>query len=152
MKLNTLPSVAQRKSKRLGRGSGSGKGSHTVGRGTKGQGSRVGKPVPLWFEGGQLPMLKKLPFMRGKDKFSSFASRPQLITMAQLSKVTEKEVTRELLKKHGFIRYADMPVKLVGNGALKSAYVLRGIKTSAPAKASIEKAGGKAVVLSDVRK
>lgn len=71
MNLSTLPKIIMRKKKRLGRGVGSGKGMHTVGRGTKGQKAR--EDVPLLFEGtkSKKSLVKRLPYLRGKGKFKS---------------------------------------------------------------------------------
>ena len=142
-KLDALPAVTHRPKKRLGRGEGSGKGSHMVGRGGKGQTSRVGKPIPLWFEGGQLPMVKRLPFQRGKLRFKTLNKAFQLVTLAMLAKLSVKDATPATLKAAGLIHNAKLPVKLLGGGELKKAYsVSGGIKATQTAKAAIEKAGG----------
>lgn len=140
--LHDLLAVKTKSKKRVGRGTGSGKGSHTVGRGGKGQTSRVGKPVPLWFEGGQLPMLKRLPFMRGKSKFKTIEGETQLVTLTLLAKVSGGVVNPESLKKAGVIHNAHHIVKITGTGEVKKAYTVSGVRTTQSAKAAIEKAGG----------
>ncbi|HCR10999.1 MAG TPA: 50S ribosomal protein L15 [Candidatus Pacebacteria bacterium] len=142
MKLNTLPPVSEVGKKRLGRGYGSGKGGHTSGRGTKGQRSRTGKGIPLWFEGGARPLIKRLPFIRGKSRFGSIDRKPQLVTLAELNALKEKEITPEVLFAHKLIHNVHLSVKIVGKGELKNTYVLHNIRASGPAKALIEKAGG----------
>lgn len=141
--LHSLPAVKTRSKKRLGRGTGSGKGNHTVGRGQKGQTSRVGKGIPHWFEGGQLPLSKRMPFIRGKSRFKSLKHVEQLVTLDQLSTLSESAVTPSVLKKHGFIRYEDQPVKLTAIGSVKKAFTIQGISLTLTAKAQIEKAGGR---------
>jgi len=142
MKLNKLPSTSVKKQKRLGRGYGSGVGGHTVGRGTKGQRSRTGKGIPLWFEGGQLPVVKKLPYLRGKARFQTLNAQPQLITLTQLNKVDATEINPGILKTQGFIRYANRPVKVTGIGKISRVVTLQNIRVTASAKAAVEKAGG----------
>ena len=89
MKLDQLPKITTKKKKRLGRGYGSGKGGHTVGRGAKGQKAR-GK-VKLGFEGGQLPLIKRLPLKRGKGKFKSFKKKPLVVNVRFLNLLPKKE-------------------------------------------------------------
>ena len=85
--LHQLSSIVDRSHKRLGRGFGSGKGGHTSSRGSKGQRSRTGSKIPLWFEGGQLPLIKRLPMLRGKYRFK--VVRPVVeLTLSDLEKLT----------------------------------------------------------------
>jgi len=142
LKLDQLPKTTAKHQKRLGRGYGSGVGGHTVGRGEKGQRSRTGRGIPLWFEGGQLPVVKKLPYLRGKSRFQTLEREVQLVTLTKLSKVEENIVNPEVLKKNGIIRFEHRPVKVTGVGSIAKAVTLQNIKCTASAKAAIEKAGG----------
>lgn len=143
MKLHELLPVKEKSKKRLGRGTGSGKGNHTVGRGTKGQRSRVGKPVPLWFEGGQLPLIKRLPFLRGKSRFNSLVQKPQLVSLSTLVKLAILDVSPKSLKERNLVRDPQAPIKIVGKAEVSKAITVEGVRLSKGAKASIEKAGGK---------
>lgn len=143
MKLHELLPIKEKSKKRLGRGTGSGKGNHTVGRGTKGQRSRVGKPIPLWFEGGQLPLIKRLPFLRGKSRFNSLKRKPQLVSLALLVKLNVLEVSPKTLKEHNLVKDALAPIKIVGKADVTKAMTVEGVRMSQSAKAQIEKAGGK---------
>lgn len=142
MKLHELPATTVKKSKRVGRGYGSGRGGHTSSRGSKGQRARVGRGIPLWFEGGQLPFVKRLPYLRGKLRFSSLQDQVQLVTLSMLEKLTEKEVNPEVLMKHGMVKSVHLPVKITAVGSLTRAVTCTGMKTTASAKAMIEKVGG----------
>lgn len=143
MKLHELPSPIKGKiTKRVGRGVGSGKGGHTVGRGTKGQRSRVGSSIPLWFEGGQLPLNKKLPYLRGKLRFSSLKHATTLLTLTRLNALKLDEVTIDTLVKAGVIAHTDRPVKIVATGSLEIPVRVQGVPASVAAKQAIEKAGG----------
>src|SRR3989344_706766 len=103
MKIHELPAVVQRGKKRVGRGYGSGKGGHTVGRGAKGNKAR-GK-IPLWFEGGQLPLIRRLPFQRGKGKFSPLKPGPVIVPLAALNLLPkDSQVTVEVLVKHNLVK------------------------------------------------
>lgn len=142
--LNTLkPVVTSRRLKRVGRGYGSGKGGHTSSRGTKGARSRVGQAIPLWFEGGQLPLVRRLPFLRGKFKNKTLHKETVLISLAQLEKLGEKTVSRKTLVEHKIISKETDRVKIIGNAKLQVAVSVEGIPVTAGAKALIEKAGGK---------
>src|SRR4030043_2042445 len=89
MKVHDLPKITISKKKRLGRGYGSGKGGHTSSRGTKGQRAR-GK-MKIWFEGGQLALIRKLPKTRGKGIFKSLSTSPIVVNLKDLN-VLKKEV------------------------------------------------------------
>ncbi len=82
--LTNLPKATKTGKKRLGRGRGSGVGGHTVGRGQKGQKTR-GK-IPLWFEGGQLPLIRRTPFIKGKHRFQVIKPQPTAVNFDLLSK------------------------------------------------------------------
>ena len=126
--------------KRLGRGIGSGLGK-TAGKGHKGQLQRSGGRVRAGFEGGQMPMYRRLP---KRGFFNVFAVEGCEVNLKDLSVFKAgEEVTPESLKTHGLISHADRPVKLLGSGELKSALKIRLHRISAKAKEAVEKAGGK---------
>ncbi len=127
--------------KRVGRGNGSGLGG-TAGMGHKGQKARAGGRVRWGFEGGQTPLMRRLP----KFGFSNvaFAHEYDALNLSQLSKF-KGEVTPEVLEQAGLLRYGR--VKILGKGELKQALTVKAHKFSASAKAAIEKAGGKAEVI-----
>lgn len=125
MKLDKLPKITTKKKKRLGRGYGSGKGGHTVGRGTKGQKAR-GK-IPLTFEGTKTKksLLKRLPLRRGKGKFKSFKPGPVVVNLKYLNLFKKDEVVNlEQLIKKRIVEEKEAKkfgVKILGNGELKVA-------------------------------
>lgn len=127
--------------KRLGRGRGSGLGQ-TAGKGHKGQLARTGGKVRRGFEGGQTPLVRRLP----KYGFSNvdFANRYEIVNLAQLEKLSGT-VTPETLKEAGIVH--SFPVKILGNGKLTKALTVKAQKFSNTAKASIEAAGGKIEVI-----
>ncbi|MBI1872130.1 50S ribosomal protein L15 [Candidatus Collierbacteria bacterium] len=143
MILNQLKPITTRRAKRLGQGYGSGKGGHTVGRGQKGQKTR-GK-MPVWFEGGQLPLIRRTPFIRGKRRFKSLSGDPVVITLTQLNRFdTNAEVNQEALKKVLKIpakRLEKGGAKVVANGKLEKALKVS-LPVSATAQKAIEAAGG----------
>ena len=142
MKLHSLPKIIQRKQKRVGRGAGSGKGK-TSGRGTKGQGARTS--VKLLFEGGQVPLIKKLPLLRGKGKNKPLGKKPYIINVKYLNILPDNSVVDiESLKKHNLISqdFEDLNVKILGDGELKKSLTVK-LKCSKMAAEKIVKAGGK---------
>ncbi len=141
--LHTLPKITETHKKRLGRGIGSGVGGHTVGRGSKGHNSRQGKPTPLWFEGGQLPLIKRLPYLRGKFRFKSLNLDAQEVQMSKLSKLAGQDVTPETLLAAGLIHTTHAPIKIIGTAELKSVGTIRGVAMTASARSAAEKAGAK---------
>lgn len=143
MILSILKKITFGKKKRLGRGHGTGKGSHTVGRGTKGARARVGQEVPLWFEGGQLPLVRRLPFMRGKGRNVSLMMKPQHVSLAQIEKHGLKHVTPETLKEKQLIKDSSAPIKILGAGAVSFAVTVERVKVTQSVKRAIEKNGGK---------
>ncbi len=140
-----LPKVVQRRGKRLGRGYGSGKGGHTSGRGQKGQKSR-GK-VGIMFEGLKIKksLLKKLPLVRGKDKFKA-RPKPIIVKLSILNLLPAKSnVDIDLLVKEGIVSKEDareVGVKILGDGTLKKALNIK-VPISRSAAKVVEKAGGK---------
>ena len=129
--------------KRVGRGSGSGMGK-TCGRGQKGQKSRSGgKPHP-WFEGGQMPLQRRLPKRGFTNIFKKSYDLVNLRSLAELK--VEGALTPQILKEKGLIR--DLrAVKVLGDGDLTGAVEIHAHKFSQSALQKIEKSGGKAVVL-----
>jgi large subunit ribosomal protein L15 len=142
MNLNNLPKTNQiRKAKRLGRGFGSGKGGHTVGRGAKGQKAR--NTIPFGFEGGQIPLYKRLPFYGG---FKNPTKKDVIaISMQDLNVFKEgTEVTVDKLLEKGIIsRKPKHFVKVLANGKIEKKLTLKGLKVSKSVEAAIKKAGGK---------
>ena len=145
MQLNTLkPAAGSNKNRRrVGRGIGSGLGK-TAGRGHKGQKSRSGGFHKVGFQGGQMPMYRRLP----KRGFVSLTRRHVgQITLNDLAKINLPEVDLLVLKQHGFAGEQITSVKVVKTGELKIAVTLKGLAATAGAKAAIEAAGGKLVEL-----
>jgi large subunit ribosomal protein L15 len=134
---------ARKNPKRVGRGSGSGTGK-TCGRGQKGQKSRSGgKPHP-WFEGGQMPLQRRLPKRGFTNIFKKTYDLVNLKALAELK--IDGAVTPQVLKEQGLIR--DMgAVKVLGDGELSGAVEIHAHKFSQSAIQKIEKSGGKAIVL-----
>lgn len=139
--LHQLAKTTSRSMKRVGRGYGSGKGGHTVGRGQKGQKARVGVTIPLWFEGGQLPGVKKYPMIRGKARFNVLRPTAE-ITLTDLEKLPTTEVTLETLKLYRIIERGFKKAKIVATGKLTKKRTVQGIPASAKARQTIEKLGG----------
>ncbi len=133
---------ARKKRKRIGRGDAAGQGS-TAGRGMKGQKSRSGGGSPVWFEGGQLPLIKGLPMKRGfHNKFKTYYS---LVKLETLDKFDDGErITPELLLEKGYLRNLNQPVKVVGDGEISKAVTVVAAKFTRSAKDKIEAAKGTA--------
>lgn len=139
--LNKLTSITSRTSKRVGRGYGSGKGGHTATRGQKGQKSRKGKGIPLWFEGGQLPGVKKYPMIRGKGRLKVLNPTAE-ITLSDLEKMPTTTVSLETLKLHKVIEKGFKKAKVIASGKLTRKMQIKGLTISAKARQTIEKLGG----------
>ena len=140
MQLNTIkPAAGAKKNRRrVGRGIGSGLGK-TAGRGHKGQKSRSGGFHKVGFEGGQMPMYRRLP----KRGFVSLTRRHVgQITLNDLEKMGVAEVDLLVLRQHGLAGEQIQAVKVVKTGELKRAVILKGLTATAGAKAAIEAAGG----------
>ena len=126
--------------KRVGRGNGSGHGTYS-GRGSKGQNSRSGGGVRPGFEGGQLPIIKRLPRKRGFTNI--FRVEYSLVNVGDLACFEAgAEVTPETLRAMGLIKTLRRPVKVLGNGEIVLALNIKVDKCSASAKTKIEAAGG----------
>ena len=146
LKLNNIgmPKGANRDKKRRGRGPGSGQGK-TGGRGHKGQKARSGGGIPPWFEGGQMPLNRRLP----KRGFTNiFKKSYQLVNVDELEARFEAgtELNADSLQEAGVIKYADRPVKLLGRGKLEKSFTIEVAKASKTAVAAVEAAGGKVTV------
>ena len=147
MKLNSIvaPVGAKHDRKRVGRGVGSGLGK-TSGKGHKGQNARSGGGVRPGFEGGQLPLFRRLP-KRG-FKNALFKTRYAVINLSDLDKFEEGAVvTPELLKEMGLIKKQLDGVKVLANGTLTKKLTVKANKFSDAALREIEKIGGKAEVI-----
>lgn len=152
MKQNNLSPApgANRKRKLVGRGDGSGHGSFS-GRGCKGQKARAGYITKPGFEGGQLPLTKKLPRKRGF--FNPFRTEYSIINLGELNRFEPgSEVTPEKLLAAGLIKSIARPVKILAEGALAGTFTIRAHKFSSAAKTKIEAAGGKAEEIADAGK
>lgn len=141
MFLNTIQPApgSRKKSKRLGRGIGSGRGK-TCGKGHKGQKARAGGYHKVGFEGGQMPMQRRLP------KFG-FKSRQALkrdeIYLSDLNSMEATTIDFSVLKSSGLVRFDTTNVRIVASGELKRAVTIRGIPVSSGARKAIEAAKGK---------
>jgi large subunit ribosomal protein L15 len=131
--------------KRVGRGTGSGHGK-TSGRGTKGQKARSGPGVRRGFEGGQLPIMKRMPYKRGfTNIFRADWEVVKLATLAELG--VSGTVTPESLYERGIIRGLEFPVKILGGGESPANLTVSAHAFSESAKEAIESAGGTTTVL-----
>lgn len=139
--IHNLDKITTKKAKRIGRGYGSGKGGHTSSRGQKGQKSRVGSKIPLWFEGGSLPLSKRLPMWRGKNRLKVLNPTAEL-TFEDLNKLTISDLTLEALKENKIIDKRFKKAKIINKGKLSKKVNVSGIKVSASAKKEIEALGG----------
>lgn len=142
MNLGSLPSIKKRTKRRLGQGHGSGR-VKTAGRGTKGQKSR--NKVPLYFEGGALPLIKRLPFMRGKGRNNSYRVRPYVLNVEALNNLKKNSIVdlESLIKNKLVSKDAKKDgVKILGNGKLGVALIVK-LPVSKKAQQLIEKAGGR---------
>jgi large subunit ribosomal protein L15 len=144
MKLHELrPSKGSKKRRnRVGRGDSSGHGK-TAGRGTKGQKARSGGNIPPYFEGGQLPLVRRLPHKRGFTNI--FKTQFTAVNLDRLNERFDKgdEVTPVTLTEVGLIGSSDELVKVLGRGELEKPLTVRAHGFSASARAKIEAAGGK---------
>ncbi len=137
---------ARTRRKRVGRGPGSGVGK-TSGRGVKGQGKRSpGRETPLWFEGGQMPMARRLP-KRGFHNRTRTAC--EIVNVGGLAAFGDgATVDPEVLATRGLIRGSGAPVKLLGEGDAPKNLTVRVHRVSASAREKVEAAGGKVETLS----
>lgn len=144
MNLNNLHSAKNAKKNRIrvGRGPGSGKGK-TSGRGTKGQKSISGYSRKRGFEGGQMPLNRRVP----KRGFTNiFKKEYSEINLDRLDKISKKEITLKVLVESGLVKNENSRVKILGRGDITSEKTVHAHKFSRSAKEKIEKAGGKTVI------
>ncbi|MBD3180705.1 50S ribosomal protein L15 [Candidatus Poribacteria bacterium] len=146
MRLNELqpPEGSTKSKKRLGRGSGSGRGK-TSGKGHKGQRSRSGWKSRPWFEGGQMPLVRRLPVYGFKNVFKK---QYAIVNVKKLNSFEDgTEVTPELLVDTGIIKKVKDGVRILGDGELERNLTVKAHHFSKSALTKIESAGGQAVVL-----
>jgi large subunit ribosomal protein L15 len=143
MAIHKLEKITKRSKKRLGQGHGSGK-VKTSGRGTKGQHAR--NKVPLFFEGGALPLKKRLPYLRGKGRNKSFRKTPLVVNVKYLENLPKNQVVDvDSLIKNKIVKESDAKefgVKILGDGNITQALVIK-VPISKNAAKKIEKAGGR---------
>ena len=132
------PKGAHKKKKLLGRGSGSGHGKTST-RGSKGQTSRAGRHFYLGFEGGQSPLIRRMP-KRGFT--SNFKKEFQIINLDGLNKIKEQTINPELLEKYGLIKDKNKLIKILGDGEIKSPISIQVHAVSKKAFDKIKNAGG----------
>jgi large subunit ribosomal protein L15 len=145
MNLSNLraPKKANRNKKRLGRGMGSGTGK-TSGRGHKGQGSRSGSSLMRGFEGGQMPLHRRMP----KRGFTNiFRTEYTVLNLDRIAEMGETELTHERLLVLGFLKRRNELLKILGNGEISTAVTIHAHKFSKSAQEKIEKAGGRIVLI-----
>lgn len=146
MSLNSLVKTTKRTQKRVGRGPGSGKGGHTVGRGKYGQKTR--ENIPLLFQGSKFrkTLIKRLPLLRGKGKFKSHRAGCLIVNLKYLNLFAKDEtVDMESLAKKGIINLQEgklLGVKILGEGELTVPLIIK-LPISHGARKKVEKAGGK---------
>ena len=148
MKLNELKPApgSNRNRKRVGRGRGSGYGG-TCGRGHKGQKSRSGSSIPAWFEGGQMPLVRRLP-KRGPRRLGHKRTEYDVVNIKTLNLLDEAvEVNPELLREVGIIKRKNALIKILGDGELDKRLNVRAHRFSKSAIEKIEAKGGTAEVI-----
>lgn len=139
---------SKKRRKRLGRGAGSGKGT-TAGRGTKGQKARSGGQIPPRFEGGQMPLHRRIP-KRGFTPLKRTVY--QVINLRDLDDLEGDEVSRETLSAAGLVGSVKKPVKLLGDGDVERAFTVSVDAISGSARKKVEAAGGSVVIADDEEK
>ena len=155
MRLDTLPKITTKKSKRVGRGHGSGKGK-TSGRGTKGQKARGKLPITHpHFEGGSRPLIKRLPIRRGKGN-PKISKKPLVVNIEALNILPKSvvEINLETLIKLGIVDEGDAKiygVKLLGDGQVERKFTVN-LPISKSATSKIEKSGGKVISVNKIER
>ncbi|MCP4361044.1 MAG: 50S ribosomal protein L15 [Chloroflexi bacterium] len=148
MKLHDLrpDSGSKSKRKRVGRGIAAGQGK-TAGRGTKGQNARSGGGKGIYFEGGQLPLARRLPYKRGFTNIRKIYYKPvNLVRLAEFD-FGDIDVTPAVMAAVGLIKKESDPVVVLGDGEIKAALTIKAHRFSKVAKEKIEAAGGNIEVL-----
>ncbi len=151
MRLNELSPApgSKRSRKRLGRGTGSGYGK-TSGRGHKGAGARSGSGAHTTYEGGQMPLQRRLPRLKGMARGPHTVARPKNyapVNVGELAELSGDEIGVEELKTAGVVRKKENLVKILGDGEIGRAVTVRAHAFSETAKEKIEAAGGSVEVL-----
>jgi large subunit ribosomal protein L15 len=142
---NLKPSSGScKRRKRIGRGPGSGHGKTST-RGHKGQKARSGAKRRAWFEGGQMPIQRRVP----KRGFTNiFKKEYQIVNLASLSRCGDQEIiSPSVMKDSGLLRKLDLPVKILGDGELSGSITVQANAFSKKAKEKIEALGGKAEII-----
>lgn len=139
--LNKLNKSTSKSNKRIGRGYGSGKGGHTSSRGQKGQKSRQGAKIPLWFEGGQLPLIKRLPMLRGKGKLNVVRPTAE-VTLSEVDAMKADTITLDTLKLEKVIDSKYKKAKIIASGKLSRKVTVEGVQVTKTAAEAITAAGG----------
>ncbi len=148
MKLNELKPApgSKRKRKRIGRGNGSGKGG-TAGRGHKGQKSRSGASIPAWFEGGQMPLVRRVP-KRGPRRIAHKRFEYDVVNIKTLNLFEDElEVNPESLREAGIVKRKNALIKILGDGELSKKLKVRAHRFSKTAIEKIEAQGGTVEVI-----
>ena len=148
MKLNELKPApgSKRKRKRIGRGNGSGKGG-TAGRGHKGQKSRSGASIPAWFEGGQMPLVRRVP-KRGPRRIAHKRFEYDVVNIKTLNLFEDElEVNPESLREAGIVKRKNALIKILGDGELSKKLKVRAHRFSKTAVEKIEAQGGTVEVI-----
>ncbi|MAO86980.1 MAG: 50S ribosomal protein L15 [Candidatus Marinimicrobia bacterium] len=145
MKLGELKPTkgAVKDTKRRGRGHGTGLG-RTGGRGEKGYHSRSGSKQLSWFEGGQMPLQRRLP-RRGFSN-SMFKKSFQVVNLTAIEKLKDKDIDGQVMQDNGLVRSALQPIKILANGDISRKVNVTASAFSATAKEKIEKAGGSVTI------
>ena len=145
MKLGELKPTkgAVKDTKRRGRGHGTGLG-RTGGRGEKGYHSRSGSKQLSWFEGGQMPLQRRLP-RRGFSN-SMFKKSFQVVNLPAIEKLKDKDIDGQVMQDNGLVRSALQPIKILANGDISRKVNVTASAFSATAKEKIEKAGGSVTI------
>lgn len=137
------PLGSHKKRKYLGRGSSSGHGKTST-RGSKGQTSRAGRHFYLGFEGGQSPLIRRMP---KRGFVSNFKKNYQIVNLGDLNSIKETTITPLLLKVNGLIRDESALIKILGNGSIKNSVTIQAHAFSKRAAVEIVSAGGKAEII-----
>jgi large subunit ribosomal protein L15 len=151
VRLNELSPApgSKRSRKRLGRGTGSGYGK-TSGRGHKGAGARSGSGAHTTYEGGQMPLQRRLPRLKGMARGPHTVARPNNyapVNVGELAELSGDEIGVEELKAAGMVRKKEEMVKILGDGEIGRAITVRAHAFSGSAREKIEAAGGRVEVL-----
>ena len=132
----------KKKSKRLGRGYGSGVGGHTSTRGSKGQKSRSGHKSLISFEGGNVPFFRRMPKYKGFNQSRKIEVAAVNVDVLEKNFKDGEEVTIDALKNKGIVKKNSQSVKILGKGEIKIKVNIVGVAVSSSAKEKVEKAGG----------